>query len=196
MSDSSRFKNFMARKGNQQKNGLNHRKGVSEGVLPGMKGHEGGQVKVFPGEELANGDQPRSSGHSQKACEATSSAGDDNNERKSRKFSRKEKQGMAGKHGLEESSSFGSNSENGSMNAEVPIQEENGTLPRSNQAQQSLKSRLSHFLEDLQLKRVVENMELADNVVVKRLWLLVFSILTTVTKWLTRKRPLFVSIRI
>jgi hypothetical protein len=43
-------------------------KGVLRGVLPGMKGHEGGQVKVFSAEELANG------GHdvSQKACEGCS----------------------------------------------------------------------------------------------------------------------------
>lgn len=184
----------MARKGNQQKNGLNHRKGVSESVLPGMKGAKVEQVKVFPGEELANGDRPRS-GLSQTACEASSAVDDNNNDRRYDKFSRKEKQRMAAKHDLDESLSFGSNSENGSLNAEVPIQEENGTLPRSNQAQQSMKSRLSHLLERLQLKSMVENVGLADNVIFRRLRLSAFSFFTAVMEWLTRQEPLFVSIR-
>ncbi|KAI5446623.1 uncharacterized protein LOC127074411 [Lathyrus oleraceus] len=181
----------MARKGSQQKNGINHKKGVSGGVLPGMKGHEGGQVKVFPAEELTNGDRDLS----QKACES-SSAGDDNiNERKFEKSSRKDKQGMNAKHGLEESQSFGSNSENGSENGEVPIQEGNWKFPRSNQAQQSIKSRLSHLVEGLQLRSLVGNMELADHAVIRRLRLSVFSIFTAVMEWSTRQKPLFVSVR-
>lgn len=177
----------MARKGNQQKNGLNHRKGVSGGVLPGMKGHEGGQAKVFPGEELANGDR----GLSQKVCETSSAGDEDNSERKSEKFSRKDKQGMSAKHDLEESLFFG----NGSVKAEVPTQEVNQTLPRSNQAQQSMKSRLNHLLEGLQLRSMIENAELADHVIIRRLRLLAFSIFTAVNEWLTKQKPLFVSIR-
>ncbi|MCI48996.1 chaperone protein dnaJ, partial [Trifolium medium] len=91
-----------------------------------MKGHEGGQVKVFPAEELANGDR----GLSQKACEASSAGDDNSNDRKYEKFSRKDKQGMSAKHEPEESFSFGSSSENGSENADVPIQEGSWNLPR------------------------------------------------------------------
>lgn len=177
----------MARKGNQQKNGLerhglNHKKGVSGGVLPGMKGHADGggppAAKVFPGEELANGD-----GLLSHNTRETTTAGCDNN---SEKFSWKDKQG------IEESLSFGSNSGDGNLNSEVPIQEENGTLPRNNQGQQSINSGLSFLLNGLQ--SVVENAELADNVIVRRFRLSVFSIFTAVTEWITRKKPLFVSL--
>lgn len=174
----------MARKGNQQKNGINHRKGGSGGVLPGMKGHEGGQVKVFPAEELANGGH----GVSQKACEGCSAGDDNNNERKSERFSRKDK------HDLEESSSFGSNSENGSENVEIPKQGHRN-FRRRNQTQQSIKSRLSHLVEGLQLRVLVENSELADHPAIRRLRLSVLSIFTAVTEWLIRQKPLFVSIR-
>ncbi|RDX75069.1 dnaJ, partial [Mucuna pruriens] len=190
----------MARKGNQQKNGvdrhgLSHKKGVSGGVLPGMKGHVKGEpVKVLPREELANGDRP--SGISQTACDASSSGDDHNNEQRSEKISRKEKQGVAAKHDLEESLSFESNLGDGSMNSEASIQEEeNGTLPRSNQGQQSIKSRLSCILDSLHVKSVVEKVELADNVIIRRLRLSVFSIFTAVTEWLIRQTPLFVSLR-
>ncbi|KAK2448492.1 hypothetical protein P8452_12565 [Trifolium repens] len=175
----------MARKGNQQKNGVNHKKGVSGGVLPGMKGHEGGQVKVFPAEELANGDR----GLSQKACEASSAGDENNSERKFEKFSRKDKQGMSAKHEPEESFSFGSSSENGSENAEVPIQE--GKL----EGLRSIKSRLSHLVEGLQLRSMVEKLELADHAAIRRLRLSVLSIFIAVTEWLTRQKPLFLSIR-
>ncbi|XP_061352760.1 uncharacterized protein LOC133297610 [Gastrolobium bilobum] len=190
----------MARKGSQQKNGvdrhgLNHKKGDSEGVLPGMKGHAKGgpeKVKVYPGEELANGNRPN--GLSQNACETTSAGNDNNNEQKSEKFSRKEKQGMVGKHDLEESLSFGSNSGDGSLKSEVPIQEENGTLPGSNQGQQSIKSRLSCLLDDLHLQNVIEKVELADNMIIWRLRLSVLSIFAAVTEWLTRQKPLLESL--
>ncbi|KAG4946199.1 hypothetical protein JHK87_042206 [Glycine soja] len=190
----------MARKGTQQKNGvdrhgLNNKKGVSGGVLPGMKGHgKGGPVKVFPREGLAETD---SIGVSQTACDGRSSGDDYNNEQRSEKISGKEKQGMAGKHDLEESSSFESNSGDGSLNseAEASIQEENGTLPRSNQGQQSIKSRLSCILDSLLLKSVVEKVELADNVIIRRLRLSVFSIFTAASEWLNRHTPLFVSLR-
>ncbi|KAG5011696.1 hypothetical protein JHK82_023888 [Glycine max] len=190
----------MARKGNQQKNGvdrhgLNNKKGVSGGMLPGMKDlGKGGPVKVFLREELA---ETNCIGVSQTACDASSSGDECNNEQRSVKVSRKEKQGMAGKHDLEESSFFEGNSGDGSLNseAEASIQEENGTLPRSNQGQQSIKSRLSCILDSLHLKSVVEKVELADNVIIRRLRLLVFSIFTAVSEWLTRQTPLFVSLR-
>ncbi|KAK7303650.1 hypothetical protein RJT34_14562 [Clitoria ternatea] len=189
----------MARKGNQQKNGLdrhglNHKKGVSGGVLPGMKGHvNGGPVKVFLGEELANGDGP--SGLSQTACDASSVGDDFNNEHKSEKISRKEKQGMVGKHDLDDSLSFESNSGDGGLNSEVPKQVENGTLPRSNQGQQSIKSRLSCILDGLHVKSVVEKVELADNVIIRRLRLSLISIFTAVAEWIARQTPLFLSLR-
>lgn len=187
----------MARKGNQQKNGvdrngLNHKKGVSGGVLPGM--NKGGPVKVFPGEELADGDRPN--GISQTGCDASSSGDDYNNEQRSEKIYSKEKQGMGAKHDLEESLSFESNSRGGSLNSEASLQEEeNGTIPRCNQGQQSIKSRLNCILGSLHLKSVVEKLELADNATVRRLRLSVLSTFTAVSEWLTRQTPLFVSLR-
>ncbi|CAL0309230.1 unnamed protein product [Lupinus luteus] len=164
----------MARKSNQQKNGLernglNHKKGVSGGVLPGMKGNAKGG-KDFPGEDVA----------SQSTRETTDAGYDNNNEKKFEKKSTKE-----------ESFSFGSNSRDDNLNSEVPLQESNGTLPRSNQGLQSIKSGLSCLLNGLQ--SVVENGELADNVIVRRFRLSVFSILAAATEWLARKKPLFVS---
>ncbi|CAL0300982.1 unnamed protein product [Lupinus luteus] len=170
----------MARKGNQQKNGLernglNHKKGVSGGVLSGMKGHPKGG-KVFPGEELANGDSV-----SRNAGENISDGRDNNNEKKYEKFSRKE-----------ESLSSGSNSADGNLNSEVSMQDRNETLPRINQCQQSIKSGLSCLLNGLQ--SVIENGELADSLIVRRFRLSVFSILAAATEWLNRKKPLFVSL--
>ena len=186
----------MARKGYQQKNGLerhglSHKKGVSGDVLPGMKGHAKGgtQVKVYPREELANGDRvvPNAS--------EVASAGDDTiSEQNSEKFSRKEKQGVVAKHDMEESVSLGSNSGDGSLNSEVPMQEENGTLPGSNQGPQGIKSRLSCLLDGLKVKSLAEKAELADNMIIRRIRLSVFSIFTAVTEWLTRQKPLFVSL--
>ncbi|KAK7412863.1 hypothetical protein VNO78_04563 [Psophocarpus tetragonolobus] len=190
----------MARKGNQQKNGvdrhgLNHKKGVSGGVLPGMKGHGiGGPVKVFPREMLTDGNRP--DGVSQTAFDASSSGDDYNNEQRSEKISRKEKQGMAEKQDPEESLSFERNLGDGNPNFEASIQqEENGTLPRRNYGQQSIKNRLSYMLDGLHLKSMVEKVELADNVIIRRLRLSMFSIFTAVSEWLTRQTPLFVSLR-
>ncbi|XP_020220765.1 uncharacterized protein LOC109803554 [Cajanus cajan] len=187
----------MARKGNQQKNGvdrLNHKKGVSSGVLPGMKDHvKGGPVKVFPREELADGDRP--GGVSQASCDASSSGDDYVNDQRSEKAYRKEKQGMAAKHNQEESLPFEANSGDGSVNSEASVQEENGTLPRSNRGQQSIRSRLSCILDSVHVRSVVEKVELADNVIIRRLRLSMFSIFTAVTEWLTRQTPLLVSLR-
>ncbi|KAL2341631.1 hypothetical protein Fmac_009571 [Flemingia macrophylla] len=184
----------MARKGNQQKNGvdrLNHKKGVAGGVLPGMKGHvKGGPVKVFPREEL---DRPGSV--SQAACDASSSGDDSVNEhQRSEKASRKEKQGMAAKHNLEESLPFEMHSGDDGVNSEASVQE-NGTLPRSNRGQQSIRSRLSCILDRLHVKSVVEKVELSDNVIIRRLRLSMFSIFTAVTEWLIKQAPLLVSLR-
>lgn len=180
----------MARKDNQQKNGPNHKKGVSGGVLPGVKGGhaKGGRVKVFPGEDLANGDRLN-------PCEASSAGDNNNNEQKSESFSSKEKQGVFAKHGMEEPLSFGSSSRDGSVNPDVPVQEVNGSLPRNNQGQQSLKSRLSYLLEGSHMRSMVENLELADNVMIRRLRLTASSIFTAANEWLTKQKPLFESCR-
>ncbi|KAK7337162.1 hypothetical protein VNO77_17723 [Canavalia gladiata] len=66
---------------------------------------------------------------------------------RSEKISRKEKQGMVARHDPEDFLSFGSNSGDDSLNSKVPIQEENWSLPGSNQGQRSLKSRLSSILD-------------------------------------------------
>ncbi|KAK4265934.1 hypothetical protein QN277_026919 [Acacia crassicarpa] len=187
----------MARKGNQQKNGidhhgLNHKKPVSGSVLSGVKGHaKGGKVKAFPGEELPNRNQ--SSSLSQNAKE--SNAGDANNKvQNSEKFSRKEKQGTVNKHDLGERLSFRSNSGEGSQNMEIPIQEENGALHRSNQGQLNMKSRLNHFLNGFLTQSVVENVDCANNSYFWRLRLWLSTIFTAVTAWVTRQKPLFVSL--
>ncbi|XP_054791250.1 uncharacterized protein LOC129296692 [Prosopis cineraria] len=186
----------MARKGNQQKNGmdphgLNHKKVVSGPVLSGVKGHaKGGKVKVFPGEECSNGNH--SSRLSQNAKETTSAGDGNNNVQNSEKISRKEKQGMATKHDLDEPLSFTSDPGECSQNAEVPIQEENEALPRSNQGQLNIISRLSYFLNGFLIKSVVEKGDLANNLYFRRLRLWLSSIFTAFTAWLTRQRPLFV----
>ncbi|KAI9123185.1 hypothetical protein K1719_006074 [Acacia pycnantha] len=187
----------MARKGNQQKNGidhhgLNHKKPVSGSVLSGVKGHaKGGKVKAFPGEELPNRNQ--SSSLSQNA-EESNAGGANNNVQNSEKFSRKEKQGTVNKHDLGERLSFRSNSGEGSQNMEIPIQEENGALPRSNQGQLNMKSRLNHFLNGLLTQSVVEKVDCANNSYFWRLRLWLSSIFAAVTAWVTRQKPLFVSL--
>ncbi|XP_028788352.1 uncharacterized protein LOC114744346 [Neltuma alba] len=187
----------MARKGNQQKNGmdhhgLNHKKPVSGSVLSDVKGHaKGGKVKVFPGEEVP--DRNQSSSPSQNAQETT--AGDGKyNVRNCEKFSRKEKRGTVNEHDLGEPLSFRSNSGEGSQNMEIPIQKENGALPRSNQGQLNMKSWLSYFLNWFHIQSIVEKVDVANNTYFWRLRLWLSSIFAAVTMWLTRRKPLFVSV--
>ncbi|KAI4344752.1 hypothetical protein L6164_011943 [Bauhinia variegata] len=188
----------MARKGNQPKNGLghhglDHRKGVSGGVLPGKKGQtKGGQVKVFPGDDLPNGSQ--TSSVSQNISEISSAGVEYNNERKPEKLSRKEKQRMVANHDLEEPTSFQSNPWGGSQDNEVPIREENKMFPRSNQGQQNQKSRLSCLLNGLHTKSVMEKVELIDSMIIRKLRSLTSSMFASVTEWLLRQKPLFVSL--
>lgn len=189
----------MARKGNQQKNGvdnhgLNHKKPASGSVLSGVKGHaKGGKVKVSPEDEILN--KNRSSTFSQNTKETTAGDGG-NNVHKCEKFSRKEKQGTVDKHDLEEPLSFRSNSGEGSQNMEIPMQEENEAFPRSNQGQRNMKNGLSHFLNEFHshMQSVAERVDFANNSYLSTIQLWLSSIFTVVTAWLTRQKPLFVSL--
>ncbi|KAJ7955270.1 DnaJ [Quillaja saponaria] len=190
----------MARKGNQQRNGLdrqalNHKKGnpVSGVAVQGKKEQgrtKAGEVKDFPGEELPNGNHPSSP--SEIASE-TNSAGDyKKTKQKSEIFSRKEKQGMVATNELEEPRSSGSNSGGGIHGNDVPIvREENGVSPRirRNQDRKHRRSRLSCMMNGLHIKTV----EFADSVMARRVRASVFSILKAVSEWLGRHKPLFLS---
>lgn len=185
----------MARKGNQQKNGLDHnglkqKKAVTGSALPGVKGHtKCAQVKVFPGDEIPNGNHQSSLS---KSANETTAVNGNNIEQKREKFPRREKQGMVIQQDQVESLSR-SNSEEVSQDTKVPIHEENGTSRRSNQGQQNMKSRMSFLLDSFHIKSVVEKVNLANiNFWSFRLW--ISTIFTRFTGWLIRHKPFFLSL--
>ncbi|PRQ39516.1 hypothetical protein RchiOBHm_Chr4g0426081 [Rosa chinensis] len=129
----------MARKANQQKNGVDRqtskqkKKGSESGGTPAETKANGkaSEVKVFPGEEISNGDQPSSPLSA--GVSKTNHAGDENkSKQKPGKVLRKENQGTDPMPGQGQSTSSGSDSGNCNGNNEAPsIREHNGPLPHS-----------------------------------------------------------------
>ncbi|XP_015867831.3 uncharacterized protein LOC107405311 [Ziziphus jujuba] len=193
----------MARKGSQQKNGIdrhtsNHKKRSSDSgcAQPNVRQHEkDSEVKVFPGEELPNGNQPSSP--LARSASKTNYAGDDNKSKQdSAKFVKKEKQGMDGIEEPEQPMPLESDS--GDLNGiseASSVREDTGTSPQSDQSRKNSKSRVHRSLNKLDIQNMMERLEFSDNVVVRNLKTSTLSILKAANEWLERHRPFFISIR-
>ncbi|GLT71148.1 hypothetical protein SLA2020_431860 [Shorea laevis] len=165
----------MARKGNQQKNGLDHhtlnhkRRGSVSGCNPtNVKGNgKACEVKVFPGEELPNSNQPSKFAES---VSKTNYASDENkSEKKSENVSGTEKQGMDAMHGPEQPMSSSSDLGDSIGNMEASTEQENGMLHGTNQGRK-------------------------HNLVVRRVRASALSVVKGASEWLDRQRPLFVAL--
>ncbi|XP_065863869.1 uncharacterized protein [Euphorbia lathyris] len=182
----------MARKGNQQRNGVdrhasNHKKKVSDSGYPDpdMKGRgNASEVKVFPREEIPNGDQP------------SSPFTDDNKAKQnSAKFQKKEKQGMNEQQDLRGSVSFGNNSGDCcSTFVETPgVRQENGTSPGWYSDPNHAKDGLRYI--GLHIKSMIQNVDISGNVTVRNVRASTMSILKSAGEWLEKHRPLFVRVK-
>lgn len=177
----------MARKGNQQKNGLdsrssNQKKGVSDSGSgkpnPKRKG-KGSAVKVV-GEELPNGNQPN--------IPLPESANETNQVEKN--------QSLDEIQGLEQPVPCVNNLrdcvENLSTTESSDLREENETLPIF--SQKNPKSSLNCSLNGLHANDTKESEESVVKVTMRHLRTLTLSISKASIEWLERQKPLFVTV--
>ncbi|KAK4586420.1 hypothetical protein RGQ29_023528 [Quercus rubra] len=153
------------------------------------KAHE---VKVFPGEELPNGNQP---GNFAESVSQTNYAGDENrSSQKSENLLRKEKKGMDVLQQPEQPISSRDDLRNCNGNIEASTKQENATLYGTNQGQKHTKTSLPFLHNGLNIKSVLENIEFSDNSVVRSMRASTLSILKASSEWLERQRPLFMTL--
>ncbi|WCJ23258.1 Chaperone DnaJ-domain superfamily protein [Euphorbia peplus] len=182
----------MARKGNQQRNGVdrqtsNHKKKVSDSGYPDpdMRGRgKASEAKVFPREEIPNGDQP------------SSPFTDDNKTKQnSSKFQKKEKQGMNEQPDLRGSvSSRNHSGDCCSTFMESPrVRRENRTSPSWYSDPNHAKDGLKYI--GLHIKSMIENVDISGNMTVRNVRASTVSILKSAGEWLEKHRPLFVRVK-
>lgn len=189
----------MARKGNQQKNGLdqhtlNHkRRGSVSGCNPtNTKGHgKACEAKVFPG-EVPSSNQP--SKFAESVSKANYASDENKSEKKSENRSGTEKQGMGAMRGPEQPMSSETDLGDCIGNMEASTEQENGMLHGPNQGREHKKSILAFLLNGLNIKNVIENVEFPDNLVVRSMRASALSVLKAASEWLDRQRPLFVTL--
>ncbi|KAJ6312299.1 hypothetical protein OIU77_013939 [Salix suchowensis] len=184
----------MARKGNQHRNGVdrhssNHKNKVSDSDSNGRG--KGSEMKVYPGEEPPNGNQP--SNPTDRGRKTAHAEGEDNIKKNSGCFHRKENQEVHKVLDVEEPTSSMTNSMDcGSPSVETPgVTQDNGKLPGSESGPEHIKSGLGHLLSDLNLKNMMDNMVL----VVGDLRASALSMLKVAGEWLERQGPPFVSLK-
>uniref|UniRef100_A0A2P2MBY8 J domain-containing protein n=1 Tax=Rhizophora mucronata TaxID=61149 RepID=A0A2P2MBY8_RHIMU len=180
----------MARKGNQQKNGVdrfasNHKKRVSDSgsAFPDAKGQgNSSEAKVFPGEQLPDYNLPTSS--SADSARKANHVGDENKfKQSSGKFHTKEKLELD--LGVKKSVSSQNNS------TDCSLEEENGIFHGYEGNQKHTKCGFRWLLHGLHMKNMMENLEISSNVVIASLKLSVLSMFKVTGEWLERQRPLF-----
>lgn len=191
----------MARKANQPKNGVDRqtskqkKKGSDSGGTPAeTKANEKpSEVKVFPGEEISNGDQPISPLAA--GVSNANHAGDENkSKQKSGKVLRKEKQGMDPMPGQGQSTSSGSDMGNCNGYNEAPsVREHNGPLPHSEIRRKHAK-RKSGYLLNRHVKNLLGKIESSDSVLVRNLRTSTLSLLKVANEWFQRHKPMILSI--
>ncbi|XP_050218352.1 uncharacterized protein LOC126669078 isoform X2 [Mercurialis annua] len=191
----------MARKGNQQRNGVdrhasNHKKKMTDSGDHDMKGRgRSSEVKVFPGEEIPIGNQPSSP--SIDNVRKTYPVGDDNKTKQnSGKLQRKEKQGMAEMQDLGESVS----SRNGSEDCSGPFVEipgagqENATMSGWESSLRRGRNGINYLLNSPHTQAMVERLRFSANAAVKNLRTLALSLMKAAGEWQEKHRPLFLRI--
>lgn len=192
----------MARKGNQQKNGVDrhtssHRKkGSNSGsAVPDMTGQgRDGKVKVFPGDELPNGS------HSGISSADSSSndhhAGDESIRKNNAEASpRREKQGTDTRRDLGQSVSSetsetiaGDSTDNISSRETCGVRIENARRGRKHR-----KTGLGWSLNRVHLKNMMEKVKLSVNVVVRSLRVYVVPTLKAAIELLERQSPMLMT---
>ncbi|KAJ6718496.1 hypothetical protein OIU79_006396 [Salix purpurea] len=184
----------MARKGNQHRNGVdrhssNHKNKVSDSDSNGRG--KGSEMKVYPGEEPPNGNQP--SNPTDRGRKTAHAEGEDSIKKNSGCFHRKENQEVHKVLDVEEPTSSMTNSMDcGSPSVETPgVTQDNGKLPGSESGPEHIKSGLGHLLSDLNLKNMMDNMVM----VVGDLRASALSMLKVAGEWLERQGPPFVSLK-
>ncbi|KAE8076639.1 hypothetical protein FH972_015276 [Carpinus fangiana] len=190
----------MARKGNQQKNGLDHhalnhkRRGSASGGNPtNTKGRgKACEAKVFPGEELPKSNQPSKSGET--VSKINYALDENQSEKKYENLSGTEKQGMDAMRSPEQPMSSGSVLGDCIGNMETSTEQENGMLHGTNQGGKHTKSSLAFSLNGLNIRNVMENVEFSDNLVVRSVRASALSVLKAAREWLDRQRPLLVTL--
>lgn len=188
----------MARKGNQQKNGLDknlskQKKGVSDSLssLPNAK--QKGKVsdtKVDSGEELCNGTLSNTE-HLREHSSRTDKGGDEKkSKQKFEKHMKSKKQGLSEGQGLDHPVISGRMSQDtltSMSTAKASVsREEIGSSPISNLGSH-LQSSLGGSLSGLRMEDTVESVE----VLYRRLKTLGLSTLKASKEWLEKKKPLF-----
>ncbi|KAM1083176.1 hypothetical protein ACFX19_022016 [Malus domestica] len=193
----------MARKGNQQKNAVDRqtskhkKKGPDSGCTLGeTKGHgKASEVKVFPGEELPNGDQP-SSPLSASSSKTNHPVEENKSKQKSGKSLRKEKQGMDAMQGPEESSSLRSDLGDCNVNNEAPsMREENGTLPPSHLRRKHTKRKSGSSLNRWHMRTLMAWLEFSDTRLFRNLKASALPFLKMASEWLQRHEPMFLTVK-
>ncbi|KAL5782086.1 hypothetical protein ACOSP7_007115 [Xanthoceras sorbifolium] len=184
----------MARKGNQQKNGLdrhtssNRKKGSDSGsAVPDMtRRGQDSKVKVSPAEELPNGNNPGSP-IMESVSKAYHAGGEST--KKQNSSPRAEKHGTDARQDIDQSVSSESNS--GDHIENIPLKENPGVrVENAGHGKKHGKSGLGCLLNGLH----VQNVNLSDNVLVRSLKAHLVSILKGATKLLEKQRPLFVTL--
>lgn len=192
----------MARKGNQHKNGLdnlsNHKKGVADSGCPNTKGR--GKVnlgKVVGEEKLPNGNQP-STPASESANITDHSGGVNRSKQKSKKFQKKEKQGMGAMHSAEQvvpcDSNSGDCTENNSTMEASGLREENGRPPNRTHEPEDSNNRSGCSPSGFHTDDTVGNLEISDSVFLRHLRASALSICKAAMEFLQRQKPLFTSL--
>ncbi|XP_022760723.1 uncharacterized protein LOC111306949 [Durio zibethinus] len=186
----------MARKGNQQKNGT--KRGSEAGYhAPDAKGRgKGSEIKVFPGEELPNGDPLDNP--LQESVSKDHQVGTENRYRQnSEKSVTTEKHGDAAE-ALGQSISSGSNSgdciENAPSKEASSGREQNEISPDGNLHLKHKKGFWGCLLNGFHLKGAIENVEFSDNVLVRNVRASAASTLKVISQWLESQRPIFISL--
>ncbi|XVF62407.1 hypothetical protein PTKIN_Ptkin09bG0005200 [Pterospermum kingtungense] len=183
----------MARKSNQQKNGK--KRGSEAGPIPDAKGRrKASEVKVFPGEELQNGNHPGSP-----SAESVSKghAGTDNKHRQN-----SEKSSTTEKH---EDTAEGLQSIFSRSNSEVCTEnvpskeassgrEQNEISPDGNINGEHKKGVWAFLPNGFHLKDARDSLEFSYNVVVRNVRASALSTLNVISRWLERQRPIFNSL--
>lgn len=191
----------MARKGNQQKNGLDRnsskqKKGVSDSLssLPNAK--QRGKVsdaKVGSGEELPNGKLSNTENLTEHSSKTDQGAGEKKSKQKFEKQLKSKKQGLSEGQGLEHpviSGRMAQDSDRSMFTAEASgSREEIGSSPINNLGSH-LQSSLGSSLSGLRMGDTVESVE----VLYRRLKTLGLSTLKASKEWLEKKKPLFITV--
>ncbi|XWS08458.1 hypothetical protein CRYUN_Cryun40dG0004200 [Craigia yunnanensis] len=186
----------MARKGNQQKNGK--KRGSEAGYsVPNAKGRgKASEVKVFPGEELPNGNLPGSPS-TESICKGHHAGTENKYRLNSEKSVTTEKHGDAAE-GLGQSMSSLSSSgvciENAPSKEASSGREQNEMSPDGNLNLKHKKGVWGCLLNGFHLKDAMDNVEFSDNVVVRNVRASAVSTLKVIIHWLERQRPIFISL--